>query len=151
MLQVGEQAPAWSSLNELGEAVSSADLRGKRYVLYFYPRANTAGCTREAVDFREGYPELEKLGVAVLGVSIDSVKRQYNFKEKHELPFSLLSDPDKKLVVPFGAKRDKPSAKRVTYIIAPDGRVEAVWSKVKVAGHVDEVLMKLRGLVGQHG
>jgi len=151
MLQVGEPVPVWSSVDEQGKTVSSADFLGKRHVLYFYPRANTAGCTREAADFRDNYSEFTKLGVIIIGISVDSVKRQYNFKEKHELPFSLLSDPDKELVVPFGAERDKPSAKRITYIIAPDGRVEAIWSKVKVAGHVEEILMKLRELVSQHG
>lgn len=151
MLNIGELAPEWSSVNEQGGTVTSAELLGKRYVLFFYPRANTAGCTREAMDFRNCHAEFEKLGVAILGISVDSVKRQYNFKEKHSLPFTLLSDPDKELVVPFGAERDKPSAKRITYLIAPDGRVEAAWSKVKVAGHVNDVLAKLNELVKQHG
>ncbi|MCD4733119.1 peroxiredoxin [bacterium] len=151
MLEIGELVPEWSSVDEQGKTVTSADLLGKRFVLYFYPRANTPGCTREAVDFRDSYAEFEKLGVAILGISVDSVKRQYNFKEKHSLPFSLLSDPDKEMVIPFGAERDKPSAKRITYLISPDGRVEAAWSKVKGAGHVDDLLTKLNELVKQHG
>ena len=151
MIAIGESVPQWSAVDEQGNPISSTDLSGKRYVLYFYPRANTPGCTREAMDFRDNYAEFEKLEVAIIGVSVDSVKRQLNFKEKHELPFTLLSDPDKQLVCSLGAEQDKPSAKRITYVISPDGLVEAAWGKVKVAGHIEEVLAKLHELVKQHG
>jgi len=147
-LETGSQAPEWKLPAADGGERASSDLAGKRYVIYFYPRDNTPGCTKEACDFRDSFGRVEVLGVPVFGVSTDSVKRHETFQQKHELPFTLLSDEERRVIGAFGAGKGGASAKRMTFIVGPDGRVEASWPKVKVKGHVDEVVAKLEELDG---
>jgi peroxiredoxin Q/BCP len=142
-LKAGDAAPAWRSVADDGREVDSAALAGRRYVLYFYPRDDTPGCTREACDFRDSFARLKGAGVEVFGVSTDPVARHIKFKQKHALPFTLLADPEKKLVVAFGAEGSLSTARRVTFLISPDGRVEKIWPRVKVKGHVEEILRAL--------
>lgn len=149
-LRVGERAPAFTLRSDEGREVRLADFAGRRVVLYFYPRDNTPGCTREACAFRDALPALAKKGAAVLGVSRDSVESHRKFKEKHALAFPLLSDPDHAVLEAYGAWGEKSlrgrkveGALRTTVIIGPDGRVERIWPGVKVDGHADEVLAAL--------
>lgn len=147
-LAPGAAAPDWKLPAADGGECSAAELDGKRYVIYFYPRDNTPGCTREACDFRDSFGRVEALGVPVFGVSTDSLKRHRNFQAKYELPFTLLSDEEQQVINAFGAGKGGKSARRMTFIVGPDGLVEAAWPKVKVKGHVDEVLAKLEELNG---
>ena len=126
------------------------DFRGKWIVLYFYPKDNTSGCTREAVDFIEHLDEFEKLNAAVLGVSPDSVKSHQRFIEKHNLKVTLLSDPEHKVIEQYGAwqlkkmyGREYYGVVRSTFLINLDGHISYIWPKVKVKGHVEEVKKKL--------
>ena len=147
-LKPGDIAPNWSLPGSDGAEHSATELAGKRYVIYFYPRDNTPGCTREACDFRDSFGRVQALGVPVFGVSTDSLKRHASFSAKYELPFTLLADPERKAVKAFGADKGGSSARRVTFIVGPDGAIEAAWPKVKVKGHVDEVIAKIEELHG---
>src|SRR3954468_17155749 len=107
MLKIGDRAPSFSALTELGEKVSLKDLKGQRVILYFYPKDMTPGCTQEACDFRDSFARLKKMGVTVLGVSKDSAALHQKFKDKHELPFTLLADTDGSLCKAFGVWHKK--------------------------------------------
>lgn len=153
MIQVGERAPSFSLQTDGGGTLSSADLAGRPYVLYFYPKDNTPGCTTEACDFRDNFARIQAAGATVVGVSRDSVKSHDGFKRKHELPFPLVSDPALTLHQAVGAwghkkmyGKDVEGTIRTTLLIDPAGVVRAVWSPVKVAGHVDAVLQALNQL-----
>ncbi len=153
---VGEPAPDFCLPNQDEETVCLRDLRGKWVVLYFYPKDNTSGCTREAVDFTQHLEAFEARGAVVLGVSPDSVKSHRNFRSKHDLRVTLLSDPEHKVLEAYGAwqlkrmyGREYWGVVRSTYLIDPEGKIAWVWPKVKVAGHVEEVLNKLRELQEQ--
>jgi len=148
-LEVGATAPAFSLSDQNGSTVSSADLAGKPYVLYFYPKDDTPGCTREACDFRDDYHTFQSAGIAVLGVSPDSTKSHAGFAEKYSLPFPLLADPDKVLSSAYGAWGKKQNYGkeymgiiRSTFVVGKDGRVAAVYRGVKVDGHVAKVLAR---------
>lgn len=148
-LEVGAKAPEFTAETDAG-TLSLSELRGKKVVLYFYPKDNTSGCTREACEFRDVHPKLVKKGVVVLGVSPDSVKSHLGFKAKHELPFALVSDPDKKIAAAYGVFAEKTmygkkvmGIVRSTFLIDEKGKIAAIWSKVKVDGHVDAVLASL--------
>lgn len=128
-------------------------LRGRKLVLFFYPRANTPGCTQEAQDFRDLHEQFEAAGALVLGVSRDSLKTQENFKAKHALPFDLIADPQETLCRAFDVIKEKNmygrkvlGIERSTFLLDADGAVAREWRKVKVKGHAEEVLEAARSL-----
>ena len=155
MLEAGAQAPDFELLDHQGQRIRLRDLRGKRVVLYFYPRDGTPGCTREACSFRDVYAKLQKAGVVVLGVSPDPPESHARFRERHRLPFPLLSDPEGKVAQAYGAWAQKTlygrkrwGVARTTFLVGPDGTVERVWRRVKPDGHGEEVLAALQGTAG---
>ena len=151
-LEAGKKAPAFTLKNAKGESVSLADFAGKDVVLYFYPKDDTPGCTKEACGFRDAWSELRKRGVAVLGVSADDAASHAKFAAKYRLPFTLLSDPDRKVMTKYGAYGEKMlygkktmGVIRSTVWIGPDGKVRKHWARVRdAAAHPDEVLAALR-------
>ena len=150
MLEVGAGAPDFTATTDTGEEISLSSLRGKKVVLYFYPRDNTPGCTQEACDFRDREEALAAKGAVVLGVSTDSAASHEKFKAKHALPFTLLADPDKELVSAYGVYQEKKQygrsfmgVVRTTFVIDADGVIANVFEKVKVKGHADAVLDSL--------
>ena len=154
MPQVGRKAPAFNLPSPQGK-IALKDQVGKNVVLYFYPRDDTPGCTTEACDFRDQMAALKKAGTVVFGVSTDSVASHEKFAAKFELPFTLLADEDHKVCEKYGVWVEKNmygkksmGIQRVTFLIDKEGKIAAVWPKVKVAGHVDEVLKKINELEG---
>lgn len=152
-LKSGDKAPAFELMDQSGNKVSSRSLAGKPYVLYFYPRDNTPGCTTEACAFRDAHPNFDKLGIRVLGVSADSVKSHAGFAEKYELPFTLLADPEKQLISAYGCwvrkqnyGREYMGIERSTFLIDKRGRIVESWRGVRVNGHADAVLEAARKL-----
>jgi peroxiredoxin Q/BCP len=150
MPKVGELAPDFEVLNDQGEVVHLSDFRGKNIVLYFYPRADTPGCTKEACAFRDDYSAFEKAGVTILGVSPDSVKDQVKFKQKYDLPFSLLADEDHSISGAYGVwglkkfmGREYEGVFRTTFLIDEKGAIRQVFEKVKPAEHSQEILAAL--------
>jgi peroxiredoxin Q/BCP len=146
MPEVGQVAPNFVGITDENTKLELHSLKGNVVVLYFYPRAYTPGCTKEACSFRDHMNRLTALGVKVVGVSTDSVKRQAGFKAKHGLSFPLIADADKTIVDLYDVKGVTGSAKRVTFLIDRDGIIQFVWPKVKVSGHVDEIISKLEEL-----
>jgi len=153
MLKVGDKAPDFCLPNQDEEEICLRDIRGRWIVLYFYPKDNTPGCTTEACDFTEALPEFEALDAIVLGVSPDSPKKHRNFIEKKALNITLLADEEKELCQAFGVWQLKKfmgkeymGVVRSTFLIAPDGTIASVWSKVKVKGHVEAVKTELQAL-----
>jgi peroxiredoxin Q/BCP len=150
MLNVGDQAPNFSTDAIVGEQtmpVHLIDYRGRRVVLYFYPKDNTPGCTREACAFRDGYAKLQNSGIAVFGCSVDSANAHRAFAKKYGLPFPLLLDPDKKIARAYGAENGIPILgldKRITYVIGEDGRIEAVYPQVDPAAHANQIIRDLQ-------
>jgi peroxiredoxin Q/BCP len=150
LLEVGDKAPAFEAKNQDGETVSLSHFKGKKLVLYFYPKDDTPGCTKEACSFRDGWSKFRKRGVAVLGVSTDDEKSHRKFADKFSLPFPLLADPENKIVTDYGVWGEKSmygrkymGTNRVTYLIDERGKIAAVWPKVKPDGHADEILAAL--------
>jgi len=155
VVEVGQGAPDFCLLDESGEKVCLSDFRGKWVVLYFYPKDNTPGCTKEAQDFSGKLEEFEKLGAVVIGVSPDSVESHKKFKEKKNLKVKLLSDEGKDVVKAYGVWQKKKNfgkeyygVVRTTYLIDPEGKVAHVWKRVRVKGHADDVLKKIKELKG---
>ncbi|MEF3168151.1 MAG: thioredoxin-dependent thiol peroxidase [Deltaproteobacteria bacterium] len=155
MVASGEHAPDFCLPNQDGQEVCLSSYRGKWVVLYFYPKDNTSGCTREACDFSDSIATFSGLDAVVLGVSPDSVKSHANFAKRHDLKVLLLSDPDKKVLESYGVWREKKmygraymGVVRSTFLIDPEGRVAHVWDGVKVPGHVDAVRARLAELRG---
>ncbi len=149
-LKEGAKAPAFSLQADDGQTVKLSDFKGKTLVLYFYPRADTPGCTREACDFRDEIAVFKKHKAVVVGMSKDKLPALQKFKEKYQLPFQLLSDPDHAVQAAYGAWGKKnmygkmvEGTIRSTVIIGPDGKIVRHWPKVKVDGHADEVLAAL--------
>jgi thioredoxin-dependent peroxiredoxin len=149
-LKVGQQAPDFTLKDDSGKAVKLSDLKGKKVVLYFYPKDDTPGCTTEACNFRDGIKEVTKKGAVVLGVSADSVESHQKFKKKFDLNFPLLADPEKKMIEKYGVWKEKSmygkkymGIERTTVIIDPTGKISHIFPKVKVAAHYDEVLEAL--------
>ena len=147
LLEVGDKAPAFKTTNQDGEPVSLGDFKGKKLVLYFYPKDDTPGCTKEACSLRDGWSKFRKRGVAVLGVSVDDAKSHRKFIDKFSLPFPLLADTDKAIVKAYGVWGEKSmygrkymGTLRVTYLIDEKGKIAAVWPKVKPDGHAEEIL-----------
>ena len=150
---LGKKAPSFSLEDQSGKKVTSASLKGRPYVLYFYPKDNTPGCTKEACEFRDQLGNFSRASVTILGVSPDSVKTHAGFAKKHELPFQLLSDPDKELAQAYGVwalksnyGRNYMGIVRSTFLISAAGRVEKEYRKVRVAGHVEAVLEEAKNL-----
>ncbi|HEY3808189.1 MAG TPA: thioredoxin-dependent thiol peroxidase [Kofleriaceae bacterium] len=153
MIAVGKKAPAFALESSEGGKVKLSDFAGSPVVVYFYPRDNTPGCTVEAEGFRDAHAKLKKLGVAVVGVSKDSIASHCKFRDKFKLNFPLLSDPDGKMLEAYGAWGDKTmygkkmkGIIRSTVLIDGDGKVVQHWPKVSVKGHVDEVLAAAQAL-----
>jgi len=146
----GKKAPQFSLPNQEGKKVALKDFLGKKVVLYFYPKDLTSGCTREACDFRDSFPDFSKLKTVVLGVSADSAATHVKFIQKYELPFELLSDEKKEVLEKYGVWKEKSmygkkymGIERSTFVIDKEGIVRKVFRKVKVDGHVEEVLKTL--------
>lgn len=151
--QPGQDAPDFSLEADDGSTVSRQSLLGERYVLYFYPKDDTPGCTTEACGFRDAAPDFKKLKTRVVGISKDSIARHDKFKAKYKLPFTLVSDEDGKICEKYGTWIEKSlygrkymGIDRATFLIDGDGVVRRVWRKVKVAGHVDGVQEALKAL-----
>ena len=150
MLKVGDPAPDIQLHTDTGEDFRLSQMKGKRVVLYFYPRADTPGCTVEACEFRDGIKAFGKKGTAVIGVSPDKPSAQAKFKEKYDLPFTLLADENKAAAEAYGVYKEKNmygkkvmGIERTTFIIGPDGKIEKIYNKVKAKGHAAEVLEAL--------
>ena len=148
----GNKAPAFSLAGDDGKTHKLADHKGKRVVLYFYPRDLTPGCTTEACDFRDNLARIGKTGAIVYGVSKDSLASHAKFRDKHDLNFTLLSDPDLRAHKAYGAWGEKTmygkkteGVIRSTFLIDESGKLAKVWRHVKAAGHVDRVLQALEG------
>jgi peroxiredoxin Q/BCP len=150
MLKVGDQAPDVTLLTDAGDEFRLADLKGKRVVVYFYPRADTPGCTTEACEFRDDIKKFAKKGVAVVGVSPDKPAAQAKFKQKYDLPFTLLADEDKAAAQAFGVWKEKNmygkkvmGIERGTFVVGADGKIAKIYGKVKAKGHAGAVLEEL--------
>lgn len=150
MINEGEKAPDFTLKSDEEKDVSLSDYRGKKVVLYFYPKDGTAGCTQEAVEFRDLAQEFEKEGITILGVSKDSVKSHQKFKQKHALPFTLLSDPEARVLNLYGVWKEKKlygrtfmGTERTTFIIDENGIIERVYHKVRAKGHAQTCLIDL--------
>lgn len=147
MLKEGDKAPAFTTTNQDGTKVKLSDYKGKRVVLYFYPKDDTPGCTKEACSFRDSDDVYKKKGIVVLGVSVDDEKSHQKFISKYQLPFDLLADTDKSIVEAYGVWGEKSmygkkymGTHRKTFLIDEKGKIVKIFDKVKVAEHADEVL-----------
>jgi len=152
-IEEGKAAPAFTLPDQNGNKVSLKDLAGKNVILYFYPKDDTPGCTKEACGFRDGWKDLQKLGAVVLGVSADGAESHKKFISKYKLPFTLLSDTDRKVMEKYGAWGEKMmygkktvGVIRSTVWIGPDGKVKKHWARVpKADAHPEKVLEALKG------
>ncbi len=149
-LDVGDTAPAFELSDDAGNTVSLSDYAGKRVVVYFYPRANTPGCTKEACDFRDSLGELNDLGIEVVGISPDNPEKLAKFREDHDLNFPLLSDPDKSVMTAYGAFGEKKNYGKIvqgvirsTFLVEEDGTIGKAMYNVKATGHVARVMKGL--------
>ena len=147
MLEVGSKAPEFKLLDKDGNEISLSDFKNKKVVLYFYPRDNTPGCTKQACAFRDSYEEFKSKDVVIIGISKDSVKSHSNFATKYELPFILLSDPDLYAIKAYDVWKEKKlygkvsmGVVRTTYIIDENGIIEKVYNKVKTDKNAGEIL-----------
>jgi peroxiredoxin Q/BCP len=147
MLKEGDIAPDFTAKNQKGEEVKLSDHKGEKVVLYFYPKDDTPGCTKQACSLRDGFPKLKANNITVFGVSTDDEKSHQKFIEKYDLPFTLLADTEKKIVNIYGVYGEKNmygkkymGTNRTTFLIDEDGKIAKIMKKVKVAEHADEVL-----------
>ena len=152
-VEEGKKAPAFTMQTDGGGKVSLKDLKGKPVVLYFYPKDDTPGCTKEACGFRDALPDFSKVDAEIIGVSKDTVAKHDKFKAKYELPFTLASDEDGKVCEKYETWVEKSmygrkymGIERATFLIDGDGKLRKIWRKVKVPGHVDEVLEAVKSL-----
>lgn len=146
-LQTGDQAPDFEARTYGEDIIKLSDYTKQNpVVLYFYPKDNTPGCTKEACSMRDGMEELKEAGLQVIGVSTDGVKAHEKFRDKYDLNFPLVSDKDKDIVEKYGVKSTFGTAKRVTFLIGRDGLIKHVWNKVNTSNHAEEVLEKAREL-----
>ncbi len=146
-LKEGDPAPPLSLDTDSGQPFDLTSLKGKNVVLYFYPKADTPGCTKEACAFRDDSPKFKKANTVIVGVSPDTAKAQAKFKEKFGLPFVLLADVDHKAADDYGVWKEKSmygkkymGVERTTFVISPDGKIKKIFPKVSVEGHAEEVL-----------
>ena len=151
MLKEGNKAPAFKLKNQDGETISLNDLKGKPVVLYFYPKDNTSGCTKEACNFRDEFPKFRKIKAEIIGVSADSVESHKKFADKYKLPFNLLSDEKKEVLEKYGVWQEKSmygkkymGIVRTTFVIGSDGKIKKIFPKVKVDNHNKEVMEALK-------
>jgi peroxiredoxin Q/BCP len=149
-LKAGDVAPKFTAATNGGGKISLADYKGRNVILYFYPKDDTPGCTKEACAFRDYFADFKKIGAVILGVSTDPVKKHDKFVEKFKLPFTLLADEDKKIVEAYGVWGEKSfmgrkylGTHRVTFLIGPDGKIKKIWPAVKPEEHAAEVLAEL--------
>ena len=152
-LEVGDRAPAFKLKNQDGEIISLSDLKGKPVVLYFYPKDDTSGCTKEACNFRDEFPKFGKMKAEIIGISTDSVDSHKKFADKYKLPFNLLADEKKEIVEKYGVWKEKNmygkkymGIERTTFIIDADGKISKIFPKVKVDDHNKEVMDVLKEL-----
>ena len=152
-LEVGKKAPSFKLKNQGGKTISLSDLKGKPVVLYFYPKDDTPGCTKEACNFRDEFPKFGKMKAEIIGVSTDSVESHKKFANKYKLPFNLLSDESKDVVEKYGVWKEKNmygkkymGIERTTFIIDPSGKIKKIFPKVKVDNHNQEVMEALKEL-----
>ena len=150
---LGKPVPDFSLPSTGGSSFRLADQRGRKLVLYFYPKDNTPGCTQQGSDFRDRYKAFQRTGCEVLGISRDSLQSHESFKARMKFPFELLSDPDEKVCGPFGVMKDKTlygrkvrGIERSTFVVDKEGRLAREWRGVKVPGHVEEVLNFVKAL-----
>jgi peroxiredoxin Q/BCP len=150
MLKAGDKAPDFKLLSENGKEVTLKKLKGHKVVLYFYPKDDTSGCTKEACDFKDSIKVFEKKETVVIGVSKDSVESHKKFKSKYELPFTLLSDESTKMLSDYGVWKEKSmygrkymGIERTTFLIDEKGKIKEIWEKVKVPGHITDILSKI--------
>ena len=150
MLKEGDKAPDIRVRTDTGEEFRLSSMKGQRVVLYFYPRADTPGCTVEACEFRDGLKAFAKQGAAIIGVSPDKPAAQAKFKQKYDLPFTLLADEEKDAAQAYGVWQEKNmygkkvmGIVRTTFVIGPDGKIEKIYGKVKAQGHAAQVLADL--------
>jgi peroxiredoxin Q/BCP len=151
-MKVHDKAPAFSLLDQDGNKVSLKDFAGKTVVMFFYPKADTPGCTVEACGFRDTYKKIQATGAVILGVSADEPAKQKKFEVKFKLPYPLLADIDKKVCEAYGVIQEKSmygkkymGIARMTFIIGPTGKIQHIYEKVKPDGHAEEVLAYLKG------
>ncbi len=147
MLEVGKKAPDFTGKDQDGNKVKLSDFKGKRIALYFYPKDDTPGCTKQACSLRDGFKELEKNNIVVLGVSNDDAESHQKFIEKYDLPFTLIADTDKKIVNKYGVYGERNlygnkfmGIKRTTFLIDENGEIVKIFKRVKVDEHADEIL-----------
>lgn len=147
MLETGIKAPDFTLLNQDGESVTLSQYLGKKIILYFYPKDNTPGCTKQACGFAQLYPDFHEKGAVILGVSKDSVKSHKKFQEKYQLPFTLLSDPELQVIQAYDVWKEKNmygkkvmGVVRTTYLINEEGIIEKVYTKVKAAQNPNDML-----------
>lgn len=146
-LSVGDKAPEFKAQTYEGKDISLGDYKGKSIVaLYFYPKDNTPGCTKEACSMRDGMEDLGALGIQVLGVSTDSVKSHENFRDKFSLNFPLVSDKSKEIVQAYDVESAFGTASRKTFLIGKDGEIKHIWNKVKTSDHANEIIAKVKEL-----
>lgn len=155
MLKIGDKAPDFCLEDPDRGKMCLKDLKGKWVVLYFYPKDNTSGCTLEALEFTAAEDDFKAKNAVIIGVSPDSLKSHTKFRQKHDLSINLLSDTEKETLTAYGVWQQKKmygreymGVVRSTYLIDPEGKIAGVWTKVKVAGHVDSVMEKLSELQG---
>ena len=153
-MDINDKAPAFTLPDQNGKEVSLKQFQGQYVVLFFYPRADTPGCTIEACEFRDSYKKIEKTGAILLGISPDTPSAQKKFEKKFDLPFTLLGDADKKVCNAFAVIVDKnmygkkvKGVARTTFIIGPDGKINHIFHKVKPEGHAAEILDYLKGVI----
>lgn len=153
MLTEGQAAPDFTLQDDEGKEVKLSDFKGKNVILYFYPKDNTPGCTTEACNFRDDFPKFNNIDAVILGLSKDSVNSHKKFKEKYNLPFQLLSDPEGEVISKYGAWKEKTmfgktsmGIERSTFVIDKEGVLRKVFRKVKVDGHNQEVLETVKAL-----
>jgi len=146
-LKEGDTAPDINAIDQNGEALKLSDYRGKKVILYFYPKDNTPGCTAEACNFRDNYKELQDRGFAIIGVSADSAKKHQNFITKYELPFPLIPDTEKEVIEAYGVwglkkfmGREYDGIHRETFVIDEEGKIEKIYKKVKTKEATEQIL-----------
>jgi peroxiredoxin Q/BCP len=149
-LTIGDKAPNFKLKNDLDAEVSLKDFKGKNVVLYFYPKDDTPGCTKEACDFRDNLKVFDKKDTVIIGVSPDKVDSHVKFKKKYGLPFQLLSDPEKTMLEAYGVWKEKSmygrkymGVERTTFVIDQNGKISKIFPKVSVTGHIEEVLASI--------
>lgn len=151
-LEINSLAPDFTAMTDNGSSISLNSLKGKKVILYFYPKDNTSGCTQEACDFRDNLLDFTEINCEVIGISPDSVKSHTNFKSKHELNFTLISDENKEICQAYGVWVEKSmygrkymGVERTTFIINEDGKIIKIFNKVKVKNHINEIKEFLSG------